>query len=126
MVTASPRILLVEDDDDLRELCAQFLTCQGFQVYAASDAICGFTCACRERPDLIVTDMQMPVADGWELIRRVKADTRTKAIPVLIMSGLPSDAVPYKHLNCIGFLRKPCSPEVLAHFIRTALRLGTP
>lgn len=68
----------------------------------------------------------MPVADGWELIRLVKADARTKAIPVLIMSGLPSDAVPYKHLNCIGFLRKPCLTAVLADFIRTALSFGTP
>jgi DNA-binding response OmpR family regulator len=86
-VTTSKRILLVEDDRFLRRACAASLRQRGFTVIAAADGEEGLRQARAEHPDLILLDLLMPKLAGVEVLRALKADPETKAIPVLILSN---------------------------------------
>jgi two-component system, OmpR family, alkaline phosphatase synthesis response regulator PhoP len=86
-VTTSKRILLVEDDRFLRRACEASLRQRGFTVIAAADGEEGLRQARAEHPDLILLDLLMPKLAGVEVLRALKADPETKAIPVLILSN---------------------------------------
>jgi DNA-binding response OmpR family regulator len=87
MTTAGKRILLVEDDRFLRRACETSLRQRGFTVIAATDGEEGLRLARAEHPDLILLDLLMPKLSGVEVLRALKADVGTKAIPVLILSN---------------------------------------
>jgi DNA-binding response OmpR family regulator len=87
MTTTGKRILLVEDDRFLRRACEASLRQRGFTVIAASDGEEGLRLARAERPDLILLDLLMPKLPGVDVLRALKADPATKAIPVLILSN---------------------------------------
>jgi two-component system alkaline phosphatase synthesis response regulator PhoP len=87
MMTTSKRILLVEDDRFLRRACEASLRQRGFTVIAAADGEEGLRQARAEHPDLILLDLLMPKLAGVEVLRALKADPETKAIPVLILSN---------------------------------------
>jgi two-component system, OmpR family, alkaline phosphatase synthesis response regulator PhoP len=87
MTTAGKRILLVEDDRFLRRACETSLRQRGFTVIAAADGEEGLRLARAEHPDLILLDLLMPKLSGVEVLRALKADVGTKAIPVLILSN---------------------------------------
>lgn len=86
-MTTSKRILLVEDDRFLRRACEASLRQRGFTVIAAADGEEGLRQARAEHPDLILLDLLMPKLAGVEVLRALKADPETKAIPVLILSN---------------------------------------
>lgn len=84
------KILLVEDNEMNRDMLSRRLERKGFEVFCAEDGAIGVTMAQQSRPDLILMDMNLPVLDGWEATKQIKADARTCAIPVI---GLTAHAM---------------------------------
>jgi two-component system cell cycle response regulator DivK len=84
------KILLVEDNEMNRDMLSRRLIRRGFQVVFAIDGQQGIDFARSERPDIILMDMGLPVVDGWEATRRVKADAATRSVPVI---GLTAHAM---------------------------------
>ena len=82
-----PRILLVEDNEDNRDLLSRRLVRKGYDVVCAVDGAEGVVQAVSARPDLILMDMSLPVVDGWEATRRIKSDDATRAIPVIALTA---------------------------------------
>jgi CheY-like chemotaxis protein len=82
-----PRILLVEDNEMNRDMLSRRLTRNGYQVFMAVDGQQGAEMAMSERPDLILMDMSLPVIDGWEATRRIKANDATRLIPVIALTA---------------------------------------
>lgn len=81
------RILLVEDNDMNRDMLSRRLVRRGHQVEIAGDGCVALELALRDLPDLILMDMGLPVMDGWDATRRLKADTRTASIPVIALTA---------------------------------------
>jgi CheY-like chemotaxis protein len=84
------KVLLVEDNEMNRDMLSRRLIRRGFQVVFAMDGQQGVDLARSERPDIILMDMSLPVIDGWEATRRVKADDITRSVPVI---GLTAHAM---------------------------------
>ena len=84
------KLLLVEDNEMNRDMLSRRLIRRGFQVVFAMDGQQGVDLARSERPDIILMDMSLPVIDGWEATRRVKADDATRSVPVI---GLTAHAM---------------------------------
>jgi CheY-like chemotaxis protein len=82
-----PKILLVEDNEMNRDMLSRRLIRRGYEVVMACDGEQGIAMAQTEKPDLILMDMSLPVIDGWEATRRVKADEATKAIPIIALTA---------------------------------------
>ena len=82
-----PRILLVEDNEMNRDMLTRRLERKGFQVIVAADGAEGLDSAATQAPDLILMDMSLPVMDGWEATRRLKASSQTRSIPVIALTA---------------------------------------
>ena len=82
-----PRILLVEDNEDNRDMLSRRLIRKGYEVLLAADGGAGVTQALSELPDLILMDMSLPVLDGWEATRQIKAQAETSCIPVIALTA---------------------------------------
>ena len=93
-----PRLLYVEDNEMNRDMLSRRLQRRGFEVLIASDGEQGVAIAAVERPDLILMDMSLPVLDGWEATRRLKAAPETARIPVI---GLTAHAMATDRAKCI-------------------------
>jgi CheY-like chemotaxis protein len=106
-------VLLVDDCPDTRELYAEYLELSGYDVKEASDGIIAIDEAVRVRPDVIVMDMGLPHLDGREAARRLRADGRTCAIPLVVVSGYDADRHPAADCPWDEYLGKPCPPESL-------------
>jgi CheY-like chemotaxis protein len=120
---ARPRVLIIDDAEDNRDIYAFFLSHDGFHVEAAADGEAGVALAQQTPFDVIVMDLTMPKMDGWEATRRLKADTLTKAIPIIILTGYPTTAAQddAEAAGCDAYLMKPCLPETLEAEIRRVL-----
>jgi two-component system cell cycle response regulator DivK len=81
------KILLVEDNEMNRDMLSRRLERRGYEVVIAADGGQGVALAQSERPDLVLMDMSLPVLDGWEATRRLKADPETKNIPVIALTA---------------------------------------
>ena len=86
-MTKQKTILLVEDDDIASELMQLALTREGYAVTTAGDGITGYDLAKEQRPDLIITDVYMPAADGIHLVRRVRDDSEIAETPIIVTTG---------------------------------------
>ena len=86
-MTRTSKILVVEDNDNNRDMLTRRLQRKGFTVVAAVDGEEAQSVARAESPDLILMDMSLPVMDGWEATRRLKTDPATKAIPVIALTA---------------------------------------
>lgn len=82
-----PRILLVEDHEMNRDMLSRRLARKGYQIAIAVDGQDGVALARSQLPDLILMDMSLPVMDGWEATRRIKADPATQGIPVIALTA---------------------------------------
>jgi CheY-like chemotaxis protein len=104
-----PRILLVEDNEMNRDMLSRRLERRGYTVICASDGREGLDAAARERPDLILMDMSLPVLDGWEATRRLKADVALRDIPVIALTAhaMASDEQQARDAGCDEFDTKP-------------------
>lgn len=121
---SGPSVLLVEDDSAGRRLYAEWLTQAGFVVNQAHNGLQALERALDSVPDVVVTDLNIPGIDGFELTRRLKSDPRTRAIPVVAVTGYAAfQADPGRAIRagCDAVLEKPCSPEDLESAIRSLL-----
>ena len=110
-----PRVLLVDDYPDAREMYSEYLQYSGFDVVEASNGMEALTRAHESEPDIILMDLSLPVMDGWEATRRLKADNRTADIPVVALTGhaLAGISDGARLAGCDAFITKPCLPEDL-------------
>ena len=118
-----PRVLLVDDYPDAREMYSEYLEFSGFDVVEAANGMEALQRAVDEAPDIILMDLSLPVMDGWEATRRLKADERTAGIPVVALTGhaLAGISEGAKKAGCDAFVTKPCLPEDLVKEIRRVL-----
>lgn len=119
----SKRVLVIEDQEDNRTILRDLLTNAGFEVLEAVNGIEGIETALRERPDLILMDIQMPEMDGYEATRRIKAEPTTAAIPIIAVTSyaLSGDEKKAKAVGCDGYVTKPFSPRALLAMVRAWL-----
>ncbi|MBG0566730.1 response regulator [Actinoplanes aureus] len=113
------RILVVDDEPDLRFLLRRIFTRAGHEVTEAGDGVAALASIVQAPPDLVVTDIMMPVMDGVELIRELRADPATTAIPILAVSGDWQLAV-----DADVALAKPCQRDELLAAAERLLREG--
>src|ERR1700688_3370809 len=118
-----PRVLLVDDYPDAREMYSEYLEFSGFDVVEAGNGMEALQRAADEGPDIILMDLSLPVMDGWEATRRLKADKRTASIPVVALTGhaLAGISEGARKAGCDAFVTKPCLPEDLVKEIRKVL-----
>jgi CheY-like chemotaxis protein len=104
-----PRILLVEDNEMNRDMLARRLTRKGYDVVVAEDGAKGLAAASAEHPDLILMDMSLPVLDGWEATRRLKAAPETERIPVIALTAhaMATDKEKAIEAGCDDYDTKP-------------------
>jgi CheY-like chemotaxis protein len=121
-----PLVLVVDDFIDAREMYAEYFVFSGFRVVEASNGAEAVQKALELTPQVILMDLSMPGMDGWEATRRLKADRRTKDIPVIALTGhaLTGFSESAKLAGCDAFVTKPCLPDTLVEEVRRVL--GTP
>jgi two-component system cell cycle response regulator DivK len=119
----SGRILVVEDTEDNRQIMRDLLTNAGYVLVEAVTGEDGVAAAARERPDLILMDIQLPVMDGYEATRRIKADPATRGIPIIAVTSyaLSGDEEKARAAGCDGYVAKPFSPRQLLAKVREFL-----
>src|SRR5262245_17404512 len=112
-----PRILYVEDNDDNVYMLRQRLQRKGFTVSVAVDGEAGLAAARDEQPELILLDLGLPLLDGWQVARALKADPRTRAIPIIAFSAhaMADDRALALEAGCENYDTKPVDlPRLLA------------
>jgi len=121
-------VLVVDDFEDNRAMYVEYLQFRGFRVAEAVNGLEAVERTKQLRPRVIVMDLSLPVMDGWEATRRIKADPETKHIRVIALTGHAEPAHAKKALDagCDDFVPKPCLPENLLAKIREHLRDDAP
>jgi two-component system cell cycle response regulator DivK len=121
-----PLILLAEDFEDARELYRDYLEFSGFSVQTANNGREAIDQAVALQPDIILMDASMPVLDGWQATRELKANPSTKHIPVLALTAHAFDDARQeaRSVGCDGFVTKPCLPDDLVTQVRAVLDGG--
>ena len=115
------RILVIEDDDFERELMSTTLENSGYEVTVAADGVRGYDTALFVKPDLIVTDIRMPAADGIHVVRRVRDTESLKKTPILVTTAFGDGCSTFSlQLGANAFEPKPIDPQSL---LATARRL---
>ena len=119
------RILVVEDTDDNRRIMRDLLTGAGYDLVEAIDGPAGWAMATSHRPDLILMDIQLPIMDGYEVTRRIKADPALRHIPVIAVTSyaLSGDETKSREAGCDAYIAKPFSPRRLLALVREFLPL---
>jgi len=118
-----PKILLVEDNEANRDMLSRRLVRKGFEVIMAKDGEQAIRMATSENPDLILMDMSLPVIDGWEATRRVKASQSTRSIPVIALTAhaMAGDREKALEAGCDDYDTKPIELPRLLEKIQTLL-----
>jgi two-component system, cell cycle response regulator DivK len=103
------KVLLVEDNEMNRDMLSRRLFRRGHEVVIAEDGLLGVTLARSARPDIILMDMSLPVMDGWEATRQIKADPATRQIPVIALTAhaMAGDEEKAMAAGCDGYETKP-------------------
>ena len=116
------KILVAEDDEVQRELMRLTLERDGYLVVTAEDGVRGFELTLSERPDLIVTDVSMPAADGVQLVRRVRSAPEVAETPILVTTGFGTGNATYTLTQgADAYEPKPLDPEALRESVRRLL-----
>jgi len=123
-----PKILLVEDNEINRDMLSRRLERRGYRVTIALDGEQGVSMAGSEAPDLILMDMSLPVLDGWEAARRLKAAPETRSIPIIALTAhaMAGDREKAIESGCNDYDTKPVEFERLLEKIETILAKGIP
>jgi two-component system cell cycle response regulator DivK len=110
------KILVVEDNEDNLTVLCDELEYVGYEVISAANGEEAIEKTFTERPDLILMDISIPVIDGWEATRRLKADPKTENIPIIALTAhaMAGDAEKAKAAGCDGYIAKPCTPDEVA------------
>jgi two-component system cell cycle response regulator DivK len=103
------KLLLVEDNEMNRDMLSRRLMRKGYEVACAVDGVEGVVMAASESPDLILMDMSLPILDGWEATRQIKADEALKMIPVIALTAhaMDGDEQKAKEAGCDDYDTKP-------------------
>jgi two-component system cell cycle response regulator DivK len=120
----SQLILIVEDQEDNRTILRDLLTNGGFEVLEAVNGEEGVHMAEVHRPDLVLMDIQLPIVDGYEATRRIKAQEQLRAIPIIAVTSyaLSGDEEKAKLAGCDAYVTKPFSPWELLSVVRSHLQ----
>lgn len=116
----APHVLVVEDDADLRELCAEILAEAGYAVSEASDGAEGLARLRERMPDLIVLDLRMPRVDGYEFLRRMRS-LQVRPEPAVVVVSAVANSGRLGELGPLRLVSKPFAAEVLLNEVRSLL-----
>jgi CheY-like chemotaxis protein len=118
-----PLVLVVDDYADAREMYAESLLASGFRVAQATNGLEAIALAHELAPAVILMDLSLPGVDGWEATRRLKADPRTRDIPVVAVTGhsQASASQAAERAGCNRFVLKPALPDLIVDEVRQAL-----
>jgi len=117
------RILIIEDQDDNRTIMRDLLNTAGYRLIEAVDGEEGVKLAQSERPDLILMDIQLPILDGYEATRRIRASVELKSVPIIAVTSyaLSGDDAKARAAGCDCYVAKPFSPRELLAKVREFL-----
>src|SRR4051812_42026823 len=116
-------ILVVEDQEDNRQIIRDLLSSLDYQLAEAENGVEALAAIAKQKPNLILMDIQMPIMDGYETTRRIKADPATKGIPIIAVTSyaLSGDEQKARDAGCDDYVPKPFSPRQLLAKIRQYL-----
>src|SRR4051794_24092581 len=116
-------VLLVEDNEDNLLIYSTILRHSGFEVIEARDGQAGVESAKRDQPNIILMDVSIPIIDGLEATRQIKADPATKHIPIIALTAhaLSSDERKATEAGCDGYISKPAEPRVVLNAVKRFL-----
>ena len=114
---SAERILIVDDDESIRELLRLHLSSAGYQVQVAADAIAAGYSVLRGAPDLIITDISMPHMTGFEFVAALKADPSVPYIPVIFLTSIEDGDLRGKELGAVGYITKPVRADKLLSLV---------
>jgi two-component system cell cycle response regulator DivK len=119
----SKRILVVEDQEDNRQILRDLLSSANYEMTEAENGQEALDAVAKERPDLILMDIQLPIMDGYEATRRIKGNPATKDIPIIVVTSyaLSGDEGKARDAGCDAYVTKPYSPRQLLAKIREYL-----
>ena len=119
-----PKVLVVDDELGIRELLRGMLYEAGYDVIEAATGDAALECAHRERPDVVLMDLIMPVMDGFEALAHLKENPATRNIPVIMLTGIPADkGEPYGiKFGVSHYVTKPWGRGTVELAVRSALR----
>jgi two-component system, OmpR family, alkaline phosphatase synthesis response regulator PhoP len=125
-MVAKETVLVVDDERDILELVKYNLDKEGYQVTVVATGEDALLATRTKMPDIVVLDLMLPGVDGLEVCRRLKADPKTRAIPIVMLTakGDEADVVTGLELGAADYVTKPFSPRVLTARIRAVLRRG--
>ena len=117
------RILVVEDQEDNRQILRDLLGSAGYDLIEAENGEEALAAVAKHRPDLVLMDIQLPIMDGYEATRRLKADPKFKAIPIIVVTSyaLSGDEGKAREAGCDAYVTKPYSPRLLLAKIKEFL-----
>ncbi len=120
METDLKKILVIEDDADARMMLSLALKSSGYVVFGAENGKEGLQLFKEEKPDLVILDVVMPLMDGWEVLRRIKAGFKSRRIPVIMVTGKSEDADKVKGYDSGAdfYVTKPYDIQKLLPIIR--------
>jgi len=110
-------ILIVDDDESIRDLLRLHLSAAGYEVHVAEDAIAAGYMLLRSPPDLIISDINMPHMDGFEFIAAVRADKSLPMIPVIFLTTIEDGDLRGKELGAVGYVTKPVRADRLLSLV---------
>jgi len=118
-------ILIVDDDESIRELLRLHLSSAGYDVSVAEDAIVAGYMVLRNPPDLIISDVNMPHMDGFEFVAALKADKTLPSIPVIFLTSVEEGDHRGKALGAVGYVTKPVRADRLLSLVAQHIAGGT-
>jgi DNA-binding response OmpR family regulator len=123
MTDPPKRILVVDDEPDVRELVVYRMRRSGYEVFEAKNGEEAFDLAVQHVPDLIVADVMMPRVDGYELTRRLRGETTTQRIPIILLTAKTQEADVSQGFDAGAddYLKKPFNPDELVARVRAVL-----
>jgi CheY-like chemotaxis protein len=119
------KILVIDDDENIRELLRMHLSAAGYEVQVAEDAIAAGYMVLRGPPDLIISDVNMPHMDGFEFVAALKGDKSLPYIPVIFLTSFEDGDHRGKNLGAVGYITKPVRADRLLSLVAQHLPGGT-
>jgi two-component system cell cycle response regulator DivK len=118
------RILVVEDQEDNRQILRDLFANAGYELIEVGDGAAALPAALAHRPDLILMDIELPILDGYEATRRIKANPELKSIPIIAVTSyaLSGDEAKARSAGCDAYVSKPFSPRELLAKVREYLK----
>jgi DNA-binding response OmpR family regulator len=122
--TDEPTLLVVDDEPEISKLVARIFEKRGYRVNVAGDGAEALASVAKDRPDLLILDLNLPKIDGWEVCRRLKSDPATKTIPIIMLTAAHAnvdDAQIGLGLGADEYVAKPFVKAVLLHNVERLL-----